>query len=97
MVMYVCMVVCMVMYVCMVVCMVMCACTLTVIADPVLMFNHLLTGHHGCGKLYWGQKDATDEHGCHKADTYNHYYSVFHAPSEHTIDKVPLPFCGTST
>ena len=42
-------------------------------------------GHHGCGKLYWGE---VGDDGCRKADTYNHYYTVFHTPSEHAIDKV---------
>ena len=46
-------------------------------------------GHHGCGKLYWGETKK-DSNGCRTADTYNHYYTVFHTPSEHTIDEVGI-------
>ena len=50
--------------------------------------NVLHAGHHGCGKLYWGS--TIDDNGCRTADTYNHYYTRFHSPSEHTIDEVQL-------
>jgi len=54
-----------------------------------LLKFYCTSGHHGCGKLYWGE--TQDKSKCRKADTYNHYYTIFHTPSEHTIDKTHFP------
>ena len=53
------------------------------------------TGHHGCGKLYWNEH--ANDNGCRTANTYNHYYTVFRSPSEHTIDEVAVSACNIHT